>query len=404
MAGRPGKVVGAVHLSPDEIERRTFAIEDRGYDRDEVRVFLREVAAALRLALHTTRPPMPIAEPAPEVRPPPGPATPRASADSDDFTRLGSEVAEVLRSAHDAVAARHAQADAEIAARSTEALARADEVRRQAEVDATWTNDRAKRVLITAQEQADAIVAEAEASAAELLATARRQAREHADQVATRTRRHAEQILRAEREALRRLHQAQAGVASAVEMLTGSASRPVVDLTELRPNVRLGSLSVEVSPEPAPEPTTVTATNDPLARMIRNAVERAAEHGRTVPAPEVGDGPVGSGGASEHIGSPGGAAPDLGTARLATGAVRRVAAGAAVGPTPGVAPVAPIRVVRPATRPDLDAPSPMTAAAPAAASALSTDPASAGGTPVAPPQIDRGSGTATDDGLPRATR
>ena len=45
-----------VHLSPDEIQRHTFAIEDRGYDRDEVRDFLLEVASALRLALHTRYP------------------------------------------------------------------------------------------------------------------------------------------------------------------------------------------------------------------------------------------------------------------------------------------------------------------------------------------------------------
>jgi DivIVA domain-containing protein len=358
-----------VHLSPDEIERRTFAIEDRGYDRDEVRVFLLEVAAALRLALHTTRPP--VVDVAPVVALPSVPATVRAR--GDDFARLGSEVAEVLRSAHDAVAALHQQADVEIAARREEALAQGEEIRRQAETDASWTHDRAKRVLITAQDQADAIVAEAEATAAEVLATARRQAREHADQVATRTRRHAEQILRAEREALRRLHQAQAGVAAAVEMLTGSETRPVVDLTELRPNVRLGSLSVEVEPEPAPE--LAPATNDPLARMIRNAVDRATEHAREVAEPEhPAEGPGSGVGAlvddarsagdplveaadhqrNEDRGTPG---P---TARLATSAAPRTAP--AAGAAPPVAPVAPVRVVRPAPRPDPGGATPVTAA------------------------------------------
>ena len=41
-------------LNPEDVARRTFAIEERGYDRDEVRTFLFEVAAALRLALHGT--------------------------------------------------------------------------------------------------------------------------------------------------------------------------------------------------------------------------------------------------------------------------------------------------------------------------------------------------------------
>src|SRR5690606_20872900 len=147
--GQAGRV-RAVPLSPDEIERRTFAIEDRGYDRDEVRVFLLEVAAALRLALHTTRPPTPEAP----ARPAPAPAPASADQDGDPFGRFGAEVAEVLRAAHDAVAALHHQADAEIAARHVEAIAEADELRRQAEAEATWTQDRAKRVLITAQEQA----------------------------------------------------------------------------------------------------------------------------------------------------------------------------------------------------------------------------------------------------------
>lgn len=350
-----------MHLSPDEIERRTFAIEDRGYDRDEVRVFLLEVASALRLALHTTRPPLPpaipaAAQPGPAApEPHPAPAPPTGSPALDDFTRLGSEVAELLRSAHEAVAALHQQADAEIAARHEDAVARADEVRRQAEVDAGWTHDRAKRVLITAQEQADAIVADAESRAAEVLATARRQAREHADQVATRTRRHAEQILRAEREALRRLHQAQAGVAAAVEMLTGSETRPVVDLTELRPNVRLGSLSVEAGSEPAPEaasePVPASASNDPVTRMIRSAVDRAAEHARSAPTPESEDPADGSG--PDPLADPTATA----SARAAGGSQARPAAtGATRGgpalqaPTPGVAPVAPVRVVRAAPR------------------------------------------------------
>jgi DivIVA domain-containing protein len=313
-----------VHLSPDEIERRAFAIEDRGYDRDEVRVFLLEVASALRLALHTTRPPS-VSPPAATELAPPTVTTPTSA---DDFARLGTEVAEVLRSAHEAVAALHQQAEVDIAARHDEALADAEEVRRQADNDATWTHDRAKRVLITAQEQADAIVAEAEANAAELLTNARRQARDHADQVATRTRRHAEQILRAEREALRRLHQAQAGVAAAVEMLTGSETRPVVDLTELRPNVRLGPLSLEA---PDPDPSPAESVNDPVARMIRNAVDRASQHAQgsgTTESTDPDRGPRGDAAGRTAVATPPASAP--------------------------AAPVAPVRVVRPTPRTEPD--------------------------------------------------
>jgi len=271
-----------VHLSPDEIQRRTFAIEDRGYDRDEVRDFLLEVASALRLALHTTRPPA-------TASPAGLPVAEEQAADAgDDFTRLGREVANVLRMAHDAVALLRDQASLEIEGQRQDATARAEELRQQADADAAWTHDRAKRVLITAQEQADAIVADAERAATELIETARRQADDHTEQVAASTRRHAEQILRAEREALRRLHQAQAGVAAAVEMLTGSESRPVVDLTALRPNVRLGSLSLDIDgPDPNEDDggpdTSGTgrrdhSADDPALRMVRRAVNRAVEH------------------------------------------------------------------------------------------------------------------------------
>jgi hypothetical protein len=282
----------------------------------------------------------------------------------------------------------HGQADTEIAARHEEALADADEVRRQAETDASWTHDRAKRVLITAQEQSDAILAEAETNAAELLATARRQAREHADQVATRTRRHAEQILRAEREALRRLHQAQAGVAAAVEMLTGSETRPVVDLTELRPNVRLGSLSIEVEPDPAAErePT----TNDPVARMIRNAVDRAARHAQeTAGAPPedpdpTGGPPRGEAHATDAIGSdpePARSETETETARSAD----RVAAGRAPATATGAlfsdpGPMAPLAPSRPTEPHGPDATGPTSrATGSGAASAGGSGPLAAGG-------------------------
>lgn len=295
-----------VHRSPDEIQRRTFAIEDRGYDRDEVRVFLLEVASTLRLALHTTRPPVgtPTAtSPSPSVDGAGADGNGSGSGSGDDFARLGTEVAEVLRSAHDAVAVLRNEAALEIEAQHQDAQARADELRRQADADAAWTHERAKRVLVTAQEQADALLADAERAGAELIETARRQAEEHTAQVAERTRRHAEQILRAEREALRRLHQAQAGVAAAVEMLTGSESRPVVDLTELRPNLRLGSLNIEIDdpeseegddderPEGPVRPSQRSA-GDPVAHMVRHAVDRAAEHARqAAPGAEPPPGP-----------------------------------------------------------------------------------------------------------------
>ncbi len=286
----------ALNLTPDDIERRTFAIEDRGYNRDEVRKFLFEVAATVRLSLQTTRPPVPDSPPSvpgilipgeasgvpadgPSTRSPTAPPHGLSDPGRDSFGQLGAEVAEVLRATHDAVAGRLEQAERDAAATGERAEADAAEIRREAEVDATVQHDRAKRVLITAQEQADTIIEEAEAQAAAVLVAAHDQAEQHAQQVASQARRHAELIVRAEGEALRRLHDAHAGVASAIETLTASEDRPVVDLTHVRPKVQMGGVAVDMA---ATVGDNAVSSLDPVMRMVRHAVDRAvtgaAEH------------------------------------------------------------------------------------------------------------------------------
>jgi DivIVA domain-containing protein len=373
-AGRTGgKDQRVVNLTPDEIERRTFSIEARGYDRDEVRKFLFEVAARLRLAFHTTQPPIsyPIRRPIEPALPPasdsattatgtaatpdtkgivpaapsdrpasksaaakaeqtgsprPGDgtsadagddlATPlgdplaalagtsdfggnppisakagladRAEAESkqaaaaidaiaaidpnEGYERLGTAVAAVLRATQDAVTTRREQAEAIATSIKAEADADAAEIRRQAEADAVWQHDRAKRVLITAKEQADAIIAEAESQAKAMIMSAREQAEQHTQHVAAQARRHAETILRAEREALRRLHEAKSGLTTAIDVIGAAESRPVVDLTDFRPHVRLGEASVAM-----PLDADDLGAQDPLVRMVRHAVHRAVD-------------------------------------------------------------------------------------------------------------------------------
>jgi len=352
-----------VNLTPDDIERRTFALEERGYNRDEVRKFLFEVAARLRLAFHTTQPPVSYksrrapAEPTDEPGATEAPSSVDAAATTDPFgtgldptddpaarpsrngnrthahddlanplgdplaalagtsdfsapstsaldafadqataeaveaaeavdaigalepadgyQQLGAEVAEVLRAAHDAVAARREQAEKVAEAVRAEAHADAAEIRRQAEADAVWQHDRAKRVLIAAQEQADAIVAETESQAKAIIASAREQAEEHAQHVAAQARRHAETILKAEREALHRLHDAKAGLTAAIDFIGAGECRPVVDLTNFRPYVQLGHVSVEMQDDHLADSD--AAAQDPLVRMVRHAVDRAVD-------------------------------------------------------------------------------------------------------------------------------
>jgi DivIVA domain-containing protein len=384
-----------VNLTPNDIERRTFSLEERGYNRDEVRKFLFEVAARLRLAFHTTQPPVSYRSARPEDRDEPttgaattgaperaddpadgavaadpsdrselgseprdrsgddlanplgdplaalagvsdlvgtftpagdgevdeidpldrfarleridpssiertrranpasgngsaahdpapdgsrgsdAPAASSSDGSDDGYERLGSEVADVLRAAHDIVEARRAQAEADAATIRAEAENDATELRRQADAEAAWQLDRAKRVLIAAQEQAEAIIAEAEAQAKAMITGARDQAEQHTQHVAAQARLHAETILRAEREALDRLHEANAGVRAAIEKIGAGESRPVVDLTEFRPHVHLGEVSVEMHAEPAM--TDDHAAQDPLVRMMRHAVDRAVD-------------------------------------------------------------------------------------------------------------------------------
>jgi DivIVA domain-containing protein len=275
-----------VSLTPDDIERRTFSIETRGYDRDEVRKFLFEVAASLRLALSTTTPP--ITEPGPatterltvpftddtgtegEARLVPPPTT------SVDLERLGGEVAELLRAAQNIVTTCHDRAADEAAAIREEAEHDAEEIRRRAEGDVLWHHEQAKRVLITAQEQADAIVADAEAQGRAVLASAKEQAKRHARQVTMQLRQHAEHILRAERDTLRRLHEAHTDIAAAIDTLTTGDHRPVVDLTDLPPQLQVSQEADGLDVDAAADASAAAA--DPVVRMVRSAVVRAAEH------------------------------------------------------------------------------------------------------------------------------
>jgi DivIVA domain-containing protein len=249
-----------VTVSPDDIERRTFVIEDRGYQRDEVREYLFEVAAALREAqtLLTGAEPDEDAEPDAE-----------AGGEPLDFDRLGAEVAAVLRAAHETAAAQNQSAEEEAAALIERARVDADAIRRQAEADVAWEHDRAHRVLIAAQDQAKAVIAEAEAQARTMIVTAREQAAEHTHQVEEQARRHAELILRAERDALRRLHDARSKVSAVIDALTESESQPLVDLTSARARITLGSDRVQ--------PVSSFSAADPLARLVQSAVRSAVD-------------------------------------------------------------------------------------------------------------------------------
>jgi DivIVA domain-containing protein len=131
-------------LPPQAVARRTFAVVRRGYDPDEVRAFLRRVAASLDDAImRAEEAERRVASLEREVRSLRS-APPQGGRDDDDPTdRLGSEAARILKAAHQAAA----------------------ETRRRAE-------EEARRTLESAQARAEALIGEGEAKATERLADA----------------------------------------------------------------------------------------------------------------------------------------------------------------------------------------------------------------------------------------
>src|SRR4051812_39934029 len=82
-------------MRPEDIQHRDFLVGMRGYDKDDVRSFLAEVAAehaALQRELEAR-----VSTPAPAAAAAPAPVA--AAAADDDFENLGASVAAILRAA-----------------------------------------------------------------------------------------------------------------------------------------------------------------------------------------------------------------------------------------------------------------------------------------------------------------
>lgn len=317
-------------LSPEEIERQEFAQVSFGYDADEVRKYLFEVAANLRharrerntnskapnehaqgteathdvphdLRTDATRWPargaagvgavdavsffIPPAIPAPRPFARERAVAPIPAVDvPDSYDQVGVEVAELLRAAHETVAVILNRSELDALSVREDAEHDAHEIRRSAEADAKWQQDRAKRVLTTVQEQADAILAEAEAQGRSIVAATTEQAELSAKKITERAARHVEDILAAEREALARLHRAQHDVGRAIEAIVRTDNRPIVDgrvAADLRFAVdgpALADLPENRSDPVSPQEWTnmhELARQDPLMLMVRQAVGRA---------------------------------------------------------------------------------------------------------------------------------
>jgi DivIVA domain-containing protein len=264
-----------MRLTPDEIKARRFRLAPNGYECEAVDRFLAEIIESLEDQ------PLDIVE-------------------ADEFGRVGQEIAAVLRSARDSAGAMRAEAEGLAASMRSRAELEAADVRKQAEAEA----EAAKQMLIDAQNQAEAIIRDAEQQASATLAEATEQARGRAQQITARADRQAEQVRRGERAAHQRLLAARTDLQHAIDRLGGTDEQPVLDLTTAPPHVRTGGIHIEAPSAGTGEPprravhvkvdapglgaaeradgadraTDPGASGDPLLRMVRAAVGRAAEH------------------------------------------------------------------------------------------------------------------------------
>lgn len=257
-------------LTPEEIRSREFPMRRRGYDPDQVRAYLDDIAAALG---ETDTPP------------------------SDDaFQQAGREVAQVLRTAHEEAAKIRAAATAEGEAIRSEAELHVAQARSDADDD----REKAKRLLVRSRERAEELVADAETRASTIVTNAEKQAHQRVATVIEEGRHRLAHMAREEQEAQQKLLGAQRELQAVIERITGP--RAVIDLTSGEPRVDPGAPHLARGPghDPAPAapsaqagseglPGSRASATDPELRgapdgrgevrdLVRLAVEEAARH------------------------------------------------------------------------------------------------------------------------------
>ena len=256
-----------MRLTPEDIEARRFRLAPNGYECEAVDRFLAEVIETLRQ------------QPAEPVEP--VVTTP----ETDEFSRAGQEIATILRAARDSAGAMRAEAEGLAASMRSRAELEAADLLRQAEAE----RGQAATVLAEAQQQADATVRDAEQQIAGAVAEATARGEARATQIIEAAERQAEVIRRGERAAHQRLLAARTDLQQAIDRLAGHDDRSLLDLTVAAPHGQAGDDDLVVSAaqsnanghaangHAADEPAA-----DPLLRMVRAAVGRAAQHSATL--------------------------------------------------------------------------------------------------------------------------
>lgn len=241
-----------MRLTPEEIEARRFRLAPNGYECEAVDRFLAEITEELR-------------------------NEPAGRSEDDEFTRVGQEIAGLLRAARSSAGAVKAEADGLAASVRSRAELEAADIRKEADAHL----EQARQVLAEAEAQAEVVRAEAERRVAEAVTTGRAEGEAQARTIIDEAERRAEEILRNERAAQQRLLAARTDLQQAIDRLSGTPDHALVDLTETGDVAATGA---RARAHHADEPAEPAPSTDPLLSMVRAAVGRAAEHSGAEPS------------------------------------------------------------------------------------------------------------------------
>ena len=200
-------------MRPDDIINRDFLVGLRGYDKDEVRQFLVEVAEAHGALLAELEQVRTEASATPAVAEP----APAPVSVSDDFENLGASVAAIMRQAKASAEEIRAEAEAQIAA-----------ARRAADEDIARARDEATGIRAAAQARLEEARAEADRLVAEATERCHQIQLEHDARMANRE----EEFTRRETNARQRLTEATEELQLALLALGGEVPTPAVDVRE----------------------------------------------------------------------------------------------------------------------------------------------------------------------------
>jgi DivIVA domain-containing protein len=207
-------------MKPEDIQGRDFLVGLRGYDKDEVRVFLAEVAAAHEAVLTELE----AVRTAPAVETP----APVAPAPTETFEDLGASVAAILRTAQESATGITGEASSKAAELRDDAERYAEKLRKEAEVARDLAIDAAEGI----KTQAAAELAEARAEAERIVREARETVKQIEIESEARMKNKADEVTRRENALRARLAEAHEELQLALVALGDDIAAPAVEVAD----------------------------------------------------------------------------------------------------------------------------------------------------------------------------